>query len=117
MPREAFSRRTNAELVARSLNQLDIPASVNERHDIVVDNHKVSGSAYKITSARAYHHGTMLIDADTQTLKNCLSKKRMNNVSFNKKETIKAQQLITYYILDRYCLKGSRVGPFTSNKP
>ncbi|KAG1464361.1 hypothetical protein G6F46_000804 [Rhizopus delemar] len=77
MPREAFSRKANAELVARSLNQLDIPASVNERHDIVVDDHKVSGSAYKITNARAYHHGTMLIDADTETLKNCLSKKRM----------------------------------------
>ncbi|CAO0790088.1 unnamed protein product [Mucor circinelloides] len=79
MPREAFSRKTNAQLVARSLNQLDIPASVNERHDIVVDNHKVSGSAYKITSTRAYHHGTMLIDAETETLKGCLSKKRMNN--------------------------------------
>lgn len=80
MPREAFSRKANAELVARSLNQLDIPASVNERHDIVVDDHKVSGSAYKITNARAYHHGTMLIDADTETLKNCLSKKRMMTV-------------------------------------
>ncbi|KAI9485521.1 MAG: hypothetical protein EXX96DRAFT_474862 [Benjaminiella poitrasii] len=79
MPREAFSRRTNAELVARSLTELDIPASVNERHDIVVDKHKVSGSAYKITSLRAYHHGTMLIDADTDRLKGCLSKKRMNN--------------------------------------
>ncbi|KAI8353275.1 hypothetical protein EDC96DRAFT_517420 [Choanephora cucurbitarum] len=79
MPREAFSRKANAELVAKALNQLDVPASVNERHDIVVDNHKVSGSAYKITSSRAYHHGTMLIDADTETLKGCLSKKRMNN--------------------------------------
>lgn len=77
MPREAFSRKANAELVARSLNELDIPAMVNERHDIVVDQQKVSGSAYKITSSRAYHHGTMLIDADTETLKNCLSKKRM----------------------------------------
>lgn len=83
MPREAFSRRTNAELVAKSLNQLDIPASVNDRHDIVVDNHKVSGSAYKITSSRAYHHGTMLIDAETEILKGCLSKKRMNNVSIH----------------------------------
>ncbi|KAI8079294.1 hypothetical protein BDF21DRAFT_340218 [Thamnidium elegans] len=79
MPREAFSRRKNAELVSRALNELDIPSSVNDRHDIVVDNHKVSGSAYKITSSRAYHHGTMLIDADTETLKGCLSKKRMNN--------------------------------------
>lgn len=87
MPRESFSRKTNAELVTRSLNQLDIPASVNERHDIVVDNQKVSGSAYKITSARAYHHGTMLIDADTETLKGCLSKKRMNNVSTLSKQS------------------------------
>ncbi|KAI8887134.1 hypothetical protein K501DRAFT_283428 [Backusella circina FSU 941] len=77
MPRETFSRRRNAELVAEALVQLDIPAGVNERHDIVVDGHKVSGSAYKITSKRAYHHGTMLIDADTEILKGCLSKKRM----------------------------------------
>lgn len=112
MPREAFSRRTNAELVARSLNQLDIPASVNERHDIVVDNHKVSGSAYKITSARAYHHGTMLIDAETLTLKNCLSKKRMNNVS-NKRKNKPSNKLF----LDWYYFKRRRVGSFTSNKP
>jgi lipoate-protein ligase A len=80
MPREAFSRKANAELVSRALLQLDIPASVNDRHDIVVDNHKVSGSAYKIISARAYHHGTMLVDANTSYLKGCLSKKYMNKV-------------------------------------
>ncbi|KAI8368161.1 uncharacterized protein BYT42DRAFT_585514 [Radiomyces spectabilis] len=79
MPREEFSRKANAELVSRALQQLDIPAYVNERHDITVDGHKVSGSAYKIISARAYHHGTMLIDTDTQMLKGCLSKKYMNN--------------------------------------
>lgn len=75
MPREAFSRRVNAELVSRALKELDIPAYVNDRHDIAVDGFKVSGSAYKIINKRAYHHGTMLIDADTATLKGCLSKK------------------------------------------
>ncbi|CDH59247.1 lipoyltransferase and lipoate-protein ligase [Lichtheimia corymbifera JMRC:FSU:9682] len=75
MPREAFSRRVNAELVSRALEELDIPAYVNDRHDIAVDGFKVSGSAYKIINKRAYHHGTMLIDADTATLKGCLSKK------------------------------------------
>ncbi|KAL0079281.1 hypothetical protein J3Q64DRAFT_1645171 [Phycomyces blakesleeanus] len=78
MPRHAFSRRTNADLVSRALQQLDVPAYVNDRHDIVVDGLKVSGSAYKIINQRAYHHGTMLIDADTEALKGCLSKKRMN---------------------------------------
>ncbi|CAO3586586.1 unnamed protein product [Absidia cylindrospora] len=85
MPREAFSRKANAELVSKALLQLDIPASVNDRHDIVVDNHKVSGSAYKIISARAYHHGTMLVDANTANLKGCLSKKYMNKSGMQSK--------------------------------
>ncbi|KAF7723213.1 Biotin/lipoate A/B protein ligase [Apophysomyces ossiformis] len=79
MPRQAFSRRANADLVSRALQELDIPASVNDRHDIVVDGYKVSGSAYKIIGNRAYHHGTMLIDTDTDILKGCLSKKNMTN--------------------------------------
>lgn len=74
MPRESFSRKVNADLVSRALLQLDIPAYVNERHDIAVDGFKVSGSAYKIINKRAYHHGTMLIDADIDRLKGCLSK-------------------------------------------
>ncbi|KAI8822582.1 putative lipoate-protein ligase A [Fimicolochytrium jonesii] len=68
MPRDVFDRRTNAELVTRALLQLDIPASVNERHDIVVDGKKVSGSAYKLVNTKAYHHGTMLIDSDLKAL-------------------------------------------------
>jgi len=42
MPREVFDRRTNVELICRALHELDIPASVNERHDIVVDGKKIS---------------------------------------------------------------------------
>ncbi|KAI9489572.1 hypothetical protein BDB00DRAFT_770336 [Zychaea mexicana] len=79
MPREAFSRKVNAELVSRALLELDVPAYVNERHDIAVDGFKVSGSAYKIINKRAYHHGTMLIDADTAMLKGCLSKRNKNS--------------------------------------
>lgn len=73
MPREKFDRKTNAMLVCRALtHHLDIPANVNERHDIVVGGKKISGSAYKLVSQRAYHHGTMLIDTDLDTLRNAL---------------------------------------------
>lgn len=73
IPRVSFSRKSNAELVTRALLELDIPAYVTERHDIAVDGYKVSGSAYKIISKRAYHHGTMLIDTDVGMLKGALS--------------------------------------------
>ncbi|KAF9910298.1 Biotin/lipoate A/B protein ligase [Linnemannia zychae] len=65
MPREVFDRRTNVELICRALHELDIPASVNERHDIVVDGKKIS---FKLIQHRAYHHGTMLIDTDLSSL-------------------------------------------------
>ncbi|TKA57245.1 hypothetical protein B0A53_01201, partial [Rhodotorula sp. CCFEE 5036] len=50
VPRTEFDRKTNAELVVRGLQNLDLAAYV-------------SGSAFKLVNKRAYHHGTMLIDA------------------------------------------------------
>ncbi|KAI9220016.1 hypothetical protein BC828DRAFT_348723, partial [Blastocladiella britannica] len=80
-PRADFHRRKNADLVSRALQNLDIPASVNERHDIVVDAKKVSGSAFKLTNHRAYHHGTMLINADLVSLRKYLKVSKPGMVS------------------------------------
>ncbi|KAF9573519.1 Biotin/lipoate A/B protein ligase [Mortierella alpina] len=85
MPRHVFDRRTNVDLICRALHELDIPAIVNERHDISHTYSKgwnvltrtscfdlilsyVSGSAFKLIQHRSYHHGTMLIDTDLSTL-------------------------------------------------
>ncbi|KAJ3203673.1 Biotin/lipoate A/B protein ligase, partial [Dinochytrium kinnereticum] len=78
MPRNNFSRTLYAHLITQALHDLDIPASVNDRHDILVEGKKVSGSAYKVVNARAYHHGTMLIDTDLDRLRGVL---RPSNVA------------------------------------
>ncbi|WFC94965.1 lipoate--protein ligase [Malassezia brasiliensis] len=82
--RSAFARNTHTELVARALRQAPVslptrfgepPVQVNDRNDLYVyareanypaedARRKVSGSAYKISSQHAYHHGTLLLDAD-----------------------------------------------------
>lgn len=88
-PRSHFTRDTYAEMVVRALRKMGIDrARVNERHDIVLDQGlaqttvdpedthrtpytveggprplKVSGSAYKLTSARALHHATTLLSS------------------------------------------------------
>ncbi|KXS21409.1 Lipoyltransferase and lipoate-protein ligase, partial [Gonapodya prolifera JEL478] len=76
VPRTEFSRSHGATMVARALHNLDIPARTNERFDVVVDVNghpkKISGSAYKIVSQRAYHHGTMLINSDLADLRKYL---------------------------------------------
>lgn len=83
MPRESFDLTTNANLVCKALHQLDIPATVSPRRDLLVQGDKVSGSAYRLVRHRAFHHGTMLIDTHLEPLKRVLS---VNKVSHNQVE-------------------------------
>ncbi|TFL05826.1 Lipoyltransferase and lipoate-protein ligase [Pterulicium gracile] len=68
LPRKTFDKSVTAQVVARALRALDIDADVNARNDICVGKNKISGSAYKIANNRAYHHGTMLITTQLDTL-------------------------------------------------
>lgn len=83
VPAREFNRDKYAMLMAEALRSLGVVgAAVNVRHDVVVlppgaettalklheetptGTRKVSGSAYKITRLRSYHHGTMLLESD-----------------------------------------------------
>ncbi|CUS15338.1 unnamed protein product, partial [Tuber aestivum] len=81
MPTFAFCRDKHAEMVVRALRKLGVVGAVmNKRHDIVIlpdgmaveetrltreveGTRKISGSAYKLTTRRSYHHGTMLLES------------------------------------------------------
>lgn len=78
MPRDIFERDLTVKIIRNALHQLDIPAEVNTRYDLVVNNEKISGSAYKLVNNRAYHHGTMLIDTDLKILNTFLNPKKVN---------------------------------------
>ena len=66
-PSADFTRNKHAHMVSQALNNLGASTRVNERHDIVLDLDgakmplKISGSAYKLSKARALHHGTCLL--------------------------------------------------------
>jgi lipoate-protein ligase A len=85
MPRHEFHRSIAVNLVCRGLHELDVPAFVNERFDIMLNDGiitgKISGSAYKLGKDRAYHHGTMLIDSDLGRLKHFLTEKAPASVT------------------------------------
>jgi lipoate-protein ligase A len=58
----------NLELIVRMLSRFGVSATITPRKDLAVNNRKVSGSAYRITGPRSYHHCTLLIDADLPLL-------------------------------------------------
>lgn len=75
--KDNFDRHTFANLVARAVNGIADPEKrimVTERGDIVTekDNLKVSGSAYKLSKGKSYHHGTMLLNLNLEVLRQLL---------------------------------------------
>ncbi|GAA6048579.1 hypothetical protein NBRC10513_000655 [Rhodotorula toruloides] len=80
VPRLEFDRKTNAELVTAGLRRLDLEAYVNDRNDICVEGFKMR-SAFKLVNKRAYHHGTMLIEAQLGNLRGVLGNKRESMVT------------------------------------
>ena len=75
-----FDKNKVSRWVVAALNQsFNLPAYYKERNDIWVNTRKVSGSAFKIASVGAYHHGTMLINADLANLEACLLPKNVTD--------------------------------------
>ena len=75
-PKKEHDIKANLEFISKIIQKLGIEIYPNERNDIVANHnkeiYKVSGSAFREKKDRAFHHGTMLINTDTDKLYNYL---------------------------------------------
>ncbi len=71
-PKSKHNAKDNLDLICSIVKNIGIDIYPNERNDIVTDyegeTYKVSGSAFREKRDRAFHHGTLLIHADTNKL-------------------------------------------------
>ncbi len=79
--RKAYSKERNFGIIIRTLSRFGLEAVLGGRNDILVDGRKVSGSAFKLTAERAFHHGTLLINTDLVRLVDYLNPDKKNLVS------------------------------------
>ncbi|KAL6454163.1 AIM22 putative lipoate-protein ligase A [Candida maltosa Xu316] len=70
-----FDRFKFVNYVVNAVNQADplFKIETNERGDIISEkllglNYKISGSAYKLSKGKSYHHGTMLLNSKLDVL-------------------------------------------------
>ncbi|HEY1843308.1 MAG TPA: lipoate--protein ligase LplA [Buttiauxella sp.] len=72
-----YDKSVSTSIVINALNSLGISATASGRNDLEVMTEegprKVSGSAYKETMDRGFHHGTLLLSADLSRLANYLN--------------------------------------------
>jgi len=74
-----YDKKRNNRIITDALARFGISAESTGRNDILVEGRKVSGSAFKLKKDRAFHHGTLLINADMSKLSKYLtpSKKKL----------------------------------------
>lgn len=67
----------NNQILLAALARLGVTAEASGRNDLVVErsgeSYKISGSAFKESRDRCFHHGTMLLNVDLQRLSNYLT--------------------------------------------
>ena len=72
-----YNKTISTQIILDGLLKAGIPATASGRNDLVVPQadgeRKISGSAYKETKDRGFHHGTLLINADLSRLANYLN--------------------------------------------
>ncbi len=72
-----YDKDVSTQIVVAGLAKLGIDAVVSGRNDLVLETdegtRKISGSAYRETKDRGFHHGTLLINTDLSRLANYLN--------------------------------------------
>jgi len=64
----------NLNLIMVALENLGIRLRMNERHDLWLDNHKVSGNAQHMRQGKVLHHGTLLYDSNLIRLRKSIKR-------------------------------------------
>jgi len=70
--KSAYNPANNFQIIINALSTFGLQASCHGRNDIVINNNdevrKISGSAFKVKTDRAFHHGTLLLHANMSAL-------------------------------------------------
>ncbi|KAJ8945600.1 hypothetical protein NQ314_009125 [Rhamnusium bicolor] len=90
-PREHYNRKYNLEIITRSLfREFGLKVDISSREDLTVRDYKVSGTASKLGRPNAYHHCTLLVNANKVDLSLALQKPEVD-IQTNATKSIKSK--------------------------
>src|SRR5699024_4906643 len=64
------------EPVVQALNQMNVPAELLGRKDLVIEGKKISGNAQFSTKGRMFSHGTLMFDSEIENVVSALNVKK-----------------------------------------
>ena len=68
MPQPDYDLDRQLSVIQKAVSSLGIPTERSGRNDILAQGRKFSGNAFYKNGSQAYHHGTLLVDADKEKM-------------------------------------------------
>lgn len=80
MPRDAYDLARQLSVVQTAVQSFGIDCEFSGRNDLLAEERKFSGNAFRFTKHGALHHGTLMVDVDNEKLTRYLtvSKKKLS---------------------------------------
>ena len=63
----------NMQIIQKACEKVGVKTEISGRNDILADGKKFSGNAFYNTKDKAYHHGTILVNADKEKMQKLLT--------------------------------------------
>lgn len=106
-----YDKSVSTGIILRALGTLGIPAEASGRNDLVVNtadgSRKISGSAYRETPDRGFHHGTILLNADLSRLADYLNpdvkKLQAKGITSVRSRVANLEELVSGVSFERLC--------------
>lgn len=87
-----YSTERNFGLLQRAIDSVGVKTEFSGRNDVLIDGRKISGSAFKHTTDRSLHHGTILVDINKDDVERYLT---VNKLKLQSKGVDSVRQRIT----------------------
>lgn len=73
LPQEDYDLARQLTVIREAVRSLGIEAEISGRNDVLAQGRKFSGNAFYKNGKQAYHHGTLLVDADMEKMSRYLN--------------------------------------------
>jgi len=97
LPQREYDLERQLRVIQQAVGSLGIPTQRSGRNDILADGRKFSGNAFYKNGKQAYHHGTLLVDVDTEKMTRYLNpskaKLRSNGVDSVRSRVVNLKEL------------------------
>ena len=115
LPQSEYDLERQLTVIQEAVRSLGIPAEKSGRNDILSEGRKFSGNAFFKHNGKAYHHGTLLVDADMEKLSRYLNpskaKLKSKGVDSVRSRVVNLKEIKPDLTLD--ALKGALVRSFS----